>query len=162
MDARRAAPYIGIEPAAAGASNPSPRSPEPESAMPVNVQISLNSRNRWERLVIRIADTAAADGRSLNNVAALLLPVVALVEAQLVQRHLGTAAGGFTVRAGQQRLVLRMPLPTDPICDCVLTEVLPIRHDRVRSLWINLQRDQPEVVRPACVPADMEEALEAA
>jgi hypothetical protein len=123
--------------------------------MPVNVQISLSSRNRWERLVVRILDSASGPGRNLNNAAALLLPVVELVDRQLVQRHLGTAAGSFTVRVGQQRLHFRMPLPTDPICDCVLYEVAAIRHDRVRNLWSSLRREEVEDDCLADVSPDM-------
>jgi len=127
--------------------------------MPVNVQISLNPRNRWERLVVRIADTAAGDGRSLNNVAALLLQVVSRVDRELVRRHLGLATGGFTVRVGQQQLVLRMPLPSDPMCDCVLHLVEPFRHDRMHHLLEHLRGDTV----PARVAGDadlpQEEAL---
>ena len=134
--------------------------------MPVNVQISLNPRNRWERLVVRILDSAAGESRSLNNVAALLLPVVPLVEGQLAQRHLGTAAGSFSVRVGQQRLLLRMPAPTDPLCDCVLYEVVAIRHDRVRHLWLDLRRelveDELAADAPELAETLEEEALEAA
>jgi hypothetical protein len=65
------------------------------------------------------------------------------------------------VGVGQQRLLLRMPLPTDPLCDCVLYAVDEPRHDKVRHLWERLRRDAL-AQRRAPETAVLEDALEPA